>query len=172
MGYILSLFLNLIGCGGNNLFYLKDEEAEAEEDVKKIVASIFQILETKDVEGFKNLFDQSVIDMSDYKEGSDYTFNIFEGTVVSVSKKYIRSGGRTSNQEDSYSTITASFDISTDKNEYVLFFQYYSNHDETIRIDKLTKFKLLLVSDIEKYDGFRDMTAKLGIFYPGWVNIP
>lgn len=165
IGTILMVVFMLSGC--ISVFKMRSSDSELKES-EKLAVSLITTLELRDSQGFRKMFDDSVLNMPEFENGEKYAFEIFYGNLQSISIKSHSSGSRTSNVVDSYTTLDVLCDVITTQNQYMVYIEYFTSHDNVNRINKIIKFKIIETENAAPYSNFADMGAKYGVYYPGW----
>lgn len=158
------MMFNLFGCSKTNS--IKSEKNEMKEVAKKIVSYI----ETHDSDSLEKLFSNNVKYNMDFDSGRDYTFNLYKGSCEDIVdsgthiQDYFDKGTQTK-------TALSYFDIKTNENTYVLYFEYImkSNDDNNIGIKRIKLSDYNTAISLSSFNYGNEYEC-LGIYNPDWDN--
>ena len=159
--------LNLWGCKFNQL-----DEEKIGHDMEGILTQLFNAVQARDQETFKTFFADHVVSLSDFEDGCNYVFNLYQGELLNINCNFPMATGKRIVPGEQICFAIATFGINTSENEYVAYVEFYtqyrSKYPETPY--KIRKFKLLSKQQLENSENFNDCTQRYGIYYPGWIS--
>jgi len=167
---VFAMTLGLFGCSRFLIYDSQKDDDAMREEAKGVARDVLKTLENKDRKAFRALFHEQICVLSDYDEGEAYTFEVFSGTVASISQESFHTGGHIASKGESYTTATSGYNVVTDDNEYLLCVEYYTKHDNDKYIGKIIKMKILNSKYAPESGYFADMSLRYGIYYPGWLD--
>ena len=156
---VMALFFGGCSSGMNRI---QEEKAL----VKDVAVDLLGVIAQKDRDKLKAFFSDTAYSSADFEIGMDYVFDIFTGKIQSVENKgthvqdYWNAGSHTK-------LAIGLYEVITDANSYMLYFEYYQKHD--VYRDKMIRLKLIVKEDTQETGAFSNhggMGDKIGIYYP------
>ena len=158
--------LTFWGCSFNQV----DDEVIGKE-MEPILADLLTAVKDGDQEKFATFFEDTVASLSDFEDGFNYSHELYQGDLVSVT--YFATG-RTGKhivpgEHICYSQMV--FNVATSEKEYKISVEFYTQYESKYPDDpyKIRKFALLDRQD-ENNESRYGFSQRHGVYYPGWLD--
>lgn len=166
---VIALVTSFSFCSCN---YNQFDDEKIGKAMEEILTQLFNSVQDGDKETFKVFFADHVVELSDFEDGCNYVFDQYQGRVLSVKCNYPMGTGKHIVPGEQICYAFSTFDISTDRNSYTVFVEFYTKYQSKYHDDpyKIRKFKLLSKQQWDTGENFNDCSQRHGIYYPGWIN--
>jgi len=160
---MVTLF-SLFGCSSNQL-----NEQKIAMDMEIILTQLFDSVKNGEKEIFKTFFADFVLNDSDFEEGCDYVFALYQGDLLEIDCNLPLVTGTLFVPGERIHSAETSFHIITSVNEYVLFIGFYTQYSKYPEGSyKIKTFKLITKQMYDGGEDFTDCSLRNGIYYPNW----
>lgn len=166
---VFVLLVSLFGCARSSGLRGTNAELRLTE---RIAQEIMSSIESEDAAALRATFsDEAKINAFDFDKGIDYTFGLFEGKVVSISKSGTILKEHIEKSND-IKEISGKYKILTDENvEYLLYYQYYYVYESNPKMIGVYKIKLTNLTTLTtsiKDTMFGANQSYAGVYSPSW----